>query len=426
MTAASRLRSNRSFLALCVGQAVSLLGDRLNYVALVALLATAPGGLVARGSTLRLGVVAACMTAPVLLFAGIAGHRVDHWRKKRVLVTCDALRAALVLLVPVSQACGLGVPGVLAVVALLYTVNVFFLPARAAIVPEIVQDRDLVAANAATTSSAIAATILGSVLGGLVIQSRGWRWGFYADAASYALSVAAMSLIRAPAARRPHGEDPTTGRRWLPASGLAAGWRAIRGAEGATVAVALFVALYVAGAALFVLAPPGVGALSLRPARDMGFLIAALATGVIAGAAAAARIGRRAAPRALCAAGAAVLASGFAGFAAAPSVPWFAGAALLAGLGAAPLLVSADAVLQAAVPSGMRARAFAVRDVLSKSAFLGAALGVGVLATRVPRDAVLLGGAVGFAAGAVALARAHLPRIGGAPGAAVSRAGTST
>src|SRR5262249_51605127 len=115
---------DRSFLALWMGQFASLLGDRIDYIALLALVAAAPGGLAARSSSWRLSLVAACTTAPVILLAGLAGALVDRWRKKRVLVTCDALRACTVLLIPLSQRAGLGLDAALAIVIALSCINV--------------------------------------------------------------------------------------------------------------------------------------------------------------------------------------------------------------------------------------------------------------------------------------------------------------
>ncbi len=407
----SALRRNRDFLFLCAGQCVSLLGDRLHYLALVALLASTQGGLTGPLASMRLSVVALTTTLPVILFAGLAGSLVDRWPKRTVLIVCDSLRAGLVLLVPLTQTLGGGLPAALCVIFVLYTINVFFLPARAAILPELVPTEHLTHANAATTSGNIVATILGTAAGGAIIQAAGFAWGFYLDAVSYGLSVCAMSAMRArPAPAR------VTRRATHVMADIAEGVRTLRTRRGARVAVALFAVLYVIGASLFVLAPPAVARITDAPTRATGFLIAALAGGAIVGAACLARFGHVRSEWRTCAFGLALSGAAIAALALVQSISALAIAAVAAGLGAAPLLVGSDTILQRDVPADVRARVFAARDVIVKSAFLLAAAGVGVLAVRVSAASILLvEGCVVVAAGVALwlLARAHLAPAGG-------------
>ena len=91
-----RLALNGSFSALWAGQLISLFGDRLNQLALVAVV------LVTTGSALATGLVFFVATLPNLLLSPIAGTFVDRWDHKEVMVVSDILRAALVLLIPVA------------------------------------------------------------------------------------------------------------------------------------------------------------------------------------------------------------------------------------------------------------------------------------------------------------------------------------
>ncbi len=398
---------DRNFVALWIGQAVSLLGDRLDYLALVALVGSAPGGLGAQGAALHLSWIAVCTTAPVLVFAGLAGALVDRWPRKRVLVICDALRASGVLLIPLSQAWGGGLPAALTVLVLLSTINVFFLPARAAILPEIVAPEHLMAANACTTAGAILATLTGALAGGAVIQRFGYATGFYLDAVSYTLSVAAMACIvvprhapRAPASHAPVWRDPAALVR-----GLGEGLTAIRTTRGVAPAVGMFVSLYAVGASLFVLAPLAVARVSAAPTRDTGVLLGLLAGGVIVCAGAMLRWGTSRSPWRVAGVGGVVLGAALCGFAAVHDFRLLGALAWCAGAGAAPLLIGADALVQAAVDPALRARVFSTRDVLSKATFLVCALAVGAAVPRIGGAPLLVAEGIAVAVAGVWLAR---------------------
>ena len=224
---------------------------------------------------------------------------------------------------------------------------------------------------------------------------------------SYTLSVMAMACIALP--RRPlnpssvgvaaagvAGAAVDVARRprlWRdPAAlvrGLGEGFRAIRETPRVGPAVAMFVALYAVGASLFVLAPLAVTRVSHAPTRDTGFLLALLASGVIASASGLLRWAGRRSPWQLAGVGSVVLGAALAGFAVAHDFRQLGILACVAGIGAAPLLIGADALVQGAVDPSLRARVFATRDVLSKATFLVCALVVGALAPQVGATVVL-------------------------------------
>jgi MFS family permease len=68
-------------------------------------------------------------------------------------------------------------------------VDAFFLPARAAILPRLVPDRDLEPANALLTISSQASIVIGPALAGLVVAGLGTGWAFAADAACFAVGL---------------------------------------------------------------------------------------------------------------------------------------------------------------------------------------------------------------------------------------------
>ena len=156
---AVRLALDGRFTALWVAAFVSLLGDRLHQVALAFLV------LGITGSPLAVGLVFVAATLPNLLLGPIAGALVDRWDLKRTLVASDLLRAVLVVLIPVAAAVDIRL--VYPLVFLLTCVSIFFRPARAAVLPRLVREEDLLTANSAMWVGETLADVLGYPLAGL-------------------------------------------------------------------------------------------------------------------------------------------------------------------------------------------------------------------------------------------------------------------
>src|SRR5881409_1616248 len=155
-----------NFSALWWGQLISILGERLTYLALVGLLAEHTSHFRDPRSSLLLTLLANVMLAPVLLFAPFTGPWLDRTNLKRVMVASDALRSVIVVLIPILYVGTGNTAPVFALVFALFTCNVLFLPAKSALTPEIVPPAQLLAANAWLSGAGIAATAAGALGGG--------------------------------------------------------------------------------------------------------------------------------------------------------------------------------------------------------------------------------------------------------------------
>ena len=160
-----RLALNSSFSALWAGQLISLFGDRLHQLALVAVVG------ISTGSALATGLVFFAATLPNLILGPIAGTFVDRWNHKEVLIVSDILRAALVLLLPVALM--VNVILVYPMVFAITTISIFFRPARVAILPRIVEERDLLTANSALWVGETMADVIGYPLAGIFVLALG-------------------------------------------------------------------------------------------------------------------------------------------------------------------------------------------------------------------------------------------------------------
>lgn len=196
-----RLALNGTFSALWVGQLISLFGDRVNQIALGAFVYEVTDSPLAVALTFLVG------TIPNLLFSPLAGAFVDRWDQKQVLVVSDVLRAAFVLLIPVAVLVNvwLAYPLVFAIT----TVSIFFRPARSAVLPRIVSDDDLLAANSAMWVGETLADVVNYPLAGLfvVFLASSLPVAFWFDAATYLASAALLAtMIVPPVLRRARGE----------------------------------------------------------------------------------------------------------------------------------------------------------------------------------------------------------------------------
>jgi hypothetical protein len=392
----SRALARPAFRGLLAGQVVSIAGDRLNYLALVALLSAhaARDGSTADRPEL-LAALAWAMLGPSLLVSPWAGAVVDRRPLVPTLLVTDLARAFVVAAIPFAYAAGGSLLPVFALVALAFTLNAFFLPARSALPPHLVPPEALAAGNAVLVLGGVVATVVGTAIGGPLVDRLGPPVALWLDAATYGVSVLALAtilragIVAAPPAIAP-ADAATAG---APSAGRAIsraladtreGWRIALATPAARGPLFAAIATWIAGGVLHV---AGTTHVQRGGVAVTGLLLAALALGAVAGTAAAlAREGRRTRARlavqqvgwgasppergGMLVVGLLGSGAGLLGFAAAGSLPAMAVAGFVVGLFAAPVFFLAETALQEAVPAGARGRVFAARDVLSRGAFL--------------------------------------------------------
>lgn len=383
MTRANGAASLRLFLipnfaALWVGQLISIFGDRFTYLALLALVVEHARD--RSNPSAELSLIPLVSFLPAILLAPAAGALVDRWNTRTTLLVSDACRGLLVAaIIPAAERGGL--PAALALVFLLYVANTFFLPARSAILPDLVPPERLVEANSLATLAGVIGTIAGAVVGGVLVERAGWRIGFLLDAGTYFVSVAALAFIRLP--RRPLERARPAPRTAGEAYGALA--RDVR--EGARIAVssrpilgsiASLALLWIAGGALHVAVPTLLERRGGGMISGVGALLGFTAAGMVAGTLVLAALGRGASEArvrlALAGSGASLLL-----LAAQGSPVAMAAAAVAAGFSVSILLVTTESVMQEAISPSARARVFALRDFLARLGVVLSAGGFGLL-----------------------------------------------
>ena len=370
MSASDRsLLRESNFSRLWWGQFFSITGDRFTYLALAGMLFEHSRQEQTASYGALLAVLANVVIAPVLLFAPFTGAWVDRLNLQRVLVVSDTLRALLVLAIPWVYAATGRAEAAFALVFLLFTANVVFLPAKSALVPEIVPRENLLAANSLLAIAGVAATGIGALVGGLVIDRWGWAVAMRVDAVSYFVSAITLALVRYDAASHHARQLPITLRRYV--REVTEGWRLLRGNAAVSVGILALGAVWYAGGVLHVAGNEHVQEAASTPGMvRLGVLLFAIGAGSGIGTW---WINTRGSgrPRAAVLGGGLVLA-GLALVPMATSTLFavFVVAACLAGMFVAPILVLTETVLQQGTELAHRARVFSARDFLMRLTLL--------------------------------------------------------
>src|SRR5690242_7929882 len=199
------LRRNRSFRQLWLGQVVSQMGDWFDTIALYTII------LRLTGSGRDVGLLLVARFVPSFLFGPISGVVADRFSRQRIMIVSDILRARVVLgFLFVRRPDQLWIIYVLTVFQL--GLSTFFEPAKTAAIPSIVEDRELVAANAISSVTWSAMLTIGAAVGGFITGWFGTDVAFILDAATYLLSAALIAMIRVPKRKKRERQKVTLGR----------------------------------------------------------------------------------------------------------------------------------------------------------------------------------------------------------------------
>ena len=199
------LRRNRSFRQLWLGQVVSQMGDWFNTIALYTII------LKLTGSGRDVGLLLVARFLPSFLFGPISGVVADRFSRQRIMIVSDLLRAVVVLgFLLVRRPDQLWVIYVLTVFQL--GLSTFFEPAKTAAIPSIVEDRELVAANAISSVTWSAMLTIGAAIGGLITGWFGTDVAFVLDATTYLLSAVLIASIRVPKRKKRERQKLSLGR----------------------------------------------------------------------------------------------------------------------------------------------------------------------------------------------------------------------
>lgn len=177
-----------AFNVLLGSETISLIGDRLAAIALIMLVYNLTES-AASVSTLMM-----LKAFPALLLGGAAGTLVDRLHRKWIMVLSNVAQGLLVLLIPFSSSLWM----VYGIYLLMSLINQLFIPARAATIPDLVPEKNLMAANSLFSISYVGAIAIGPAIGGFIIESFGLNITFFVNSATFLIPALAVGLLALP------------------------------------------------------------------------------------------------------------------------------------------------------------------------------------------------------------------------------------
>lgn len=175
---------------LWAGQVISQTGDSVFQIGLLWLV------LEMTGRSSLAGLAGASLFLPTLLFGLLAGVLVDRVSRRKLMIAADAVRALLVLAIPLAHYLDALSPALLVVITFaVATCAAAFNPARDALVPRLAGASDLPHANALIQTSWQVAILLGPAVAGVLLTVTDVVHLFSFDAVTYLVSLAAIASI---------------------------------------------------------------------------------------------------------------------------------------------------------------------------------------------------------------------------------------
>lgn len=157
------LLANDPFRNLFYAGLTSSLGDWVGVLAILALTESILGP--TRAASFAISGVMIARVLPTLVLGPVAGVFVDRWNRRTLMVITDLARAGVMALVPFSQ----DVLALFLATLAVETMTTLFIPAKDAVIPQIVPRRALVQANQLNLGAGYGTLPLGGVLFALLV-----------------------------------------------------------------------------------------------------------------------------------------------------------------------------------------------------------------------------------------------------------------
>jgi len=261
---------HRNFRLFLFGQIVSLVGTWMQNVA--------QAWLVYRltHSELLLGTVWFCSQIPVFALGSIGGVVCDRHSRHRIVVVTQALSMLQAFALGALTLSGrVQVWHILGLALVLGTINAFDMPARQALIVQLIGKDDLL--NAISLNSAVfnAARIVGPAIAGLLVAALGEGVCFVVNGASFLAVIVALMAMHIEWRPQPAPESPWSHLL----DGVRYAWRRLPVRS----ILMVLAATTVAGMPAVVLMPFFAGEIFHHGSQGLGFLMGAMGAGAVVG-----------------------------------------------------------------------------------------------------------------------------------------------
>ena len=156
---------------------------------------------------LALGLVGLVRIGPIIVFSLISGVAADALDRRKLMLVTQSVMAVLAAILAVLTFRGQATIGSIYLLAAVSSAaGAFDLPARQALLPNLVPREDLANAISLNTIMIQIASVAGPALGGLVIAAGGVAWVYAINAVSFLIVITALLMMRVDARPAPAGQ----------------------------------------------------------------------------------------------------------------------------------------------------------------------------------------------------------------------------
>jgi len=195
---------HRRYFYIWLGLLISMAGSNMQLAALHWHIRELTG----EPNPLALGGIGLARILPVLIFSLVGGAAADTFNRRRILfITQSALALQAAVLAYFTFSEHITIWHIYALTALQAAISAFDLPARQAMVPNLVPREDLPSAFSLSSIAFNAGAMAGPVLGSMTINSLGLGWVYLVNAISFFAVIIALALI----GRVPQKKTDTSG-----------------------------------------------------------------------------------------------------------------------------------------------------------------------------------------------------------------------
>ncbi len=177
---------------LWLGLLVSIAGSQMQITALFWHIRTLTGN----PNPLALGSIGLARILPIIVFSFISGSVADTFNRRTILFITQSVMALIALALALLTFLGtIQLWHIYALTALQAVAIAFDLPARQAMVPGLVRDKDLANAFSMTSIASNNGSVIGPMLAGVVIASLGQAYTYFFNAVSFMAVIIALIFI---------------------------------------------------------------------------------------------------------------------------------------------------------------------------------------------------------------------------------------
>jgi len=185
-----RLFKIRSLVYLIFAGTFWQFGSSLSHMLLITMV-----GITNPGKVFALSKASLTFSLPVVVFSPLIGILVDRWSRRLVLFQANFSKAFILILCPILISLTHSYIWFWITMYLFFTIDIFNNTAKPALLPMTVANRKLLIANSLDQFFERMASVLGMVLGGIIIVRIGWYNGFAFNSIIHVFAALCMLYV---------------------------------------------------------------------------------------------------------------------------------------------------------------------------------------------------------------------------------------